>query len=173
MGKVPWQIIPITKFLFSGGEMVLKLKRRFQTKNATFGELYHKNKKLCSILEDVKRKWKIWGKTRIPAGKYEIKLRPEGRVWEKYMKQKRFESIRKFVKHGLPHLQNVPNYKYILVHCGNTPKDTKGCLLPGVADPNNERVNQSTDTFLRIFPFIAKPLIRGEKVFIEVQDEAR
>ena len=73
-------------------------------------------------LEDDYDDVKVKGHTRIPAGEYEIILRKAGTIYEKYVK--RFGSIMK----GMPWLQNVPNYEYVYIHCGNTEKDTSGCI---------------------------------------------
>ena len=38
---------------------------------------------------------------------------------------------------GMLHVLDVPNFKYILIHCGNTDEDTAGCLLLGDTQENN------------------------------------
>jgi len=71
------------------------------------------------------------------------------------------------------HLQNVPNYSGILMHCGQTPEDTKGCLCTGSErDPDNkDRVLGSVKAYLRIYPIIADPLDKGtDRVFINIID---
>lgn len=152
--------------------MEILLKRKDQTKNATFGELYINNELQCYTIEDIKRENKVYGKTRIPDGTYEIQLRNQGRVWKKYMLQDRFSCIKEVLQYGLPHLQKVPNFRYILIHCGNTAIDTKGWILPGlIKNIDIERIEQSTAAFIKIFPLIAKPIINGEKVYIKITSE--
>ena len=114
----------------------LKLYRICSRKNSTLGMLYverpskfnigeRAKEYLCFTLEDEARENKIPGETRIPAGKYEIKLRTEGGHDARY--STRFRGMHK----GMLELQDVPEFKYILIHCGNTEEDTAGCLLLG------------------------------------------
>ena len=80
---------------------------------------------LCYTLEDEHREDKIMSETRIPAGTYKLKFRNEGGFHNKY--SKRFSSIHK----GMLEVCDVPNFKYILIHCGNDDSHTAGCLLLG------------------------------------------
>ena len=52
----------------------------------------------CETLEDEYREVKVEGETRIPAGTYEIKLRTEGRMNERYCENPRVSGI-----HGRGH----------------------------------------------------------------------
>lgn len=124
------------------------------------------NGQSCLILEDDHDDVKEYGHTRIPAGRYEIKLRNWGGHHERYTD--RFKAIHK----GMLWLQDVPNYKDILIHCGQTPVDTKGCLLTGsYRDPNDKnRVLASGKAYEKIYPLIADPLEKGERVFINIID---
>ena len=74
---------------------------------------------LCYILEDEHRDVKVAGETRIPAGRYEIKLRPpeQGNVNAKYMSK--FPDMHK----GRLWLQDVPGFTWIYIHIGNTDDD--------------------------------------------------
>ena len=78
---------------------------------------------MCYTLEDEHRDEKVMSETRIPAGEYEIKLRTVGGFNDKY--SRRFKDIHK----GMLWLQDVPNFKWVLIHCGNTDEHTAGCLL--------------------------------------------
>ena len=80
---------------------------------------------VCFGLEDEFRETKIASETRIPAGTYDVRLRTEGGHHNKY--STRFNEIHK----GMLHIQDVPNFTFILIHCGNTDEDTDGCLLVG------------------------------------------
>lgn len=83
---------------------------------ATEGELYDGPSRLCHTLEDTVRKpgEKVFGKTAIPFGRYRLALHNSPRF-----------------KRVLPWLQGVPGFSYILIHRGNAPKDTAGCILVG------------------------------------------
>lgn len=70
---------------------------------------------------------------------------------------------------------DVPNFKYILIHCGNTDEDTAGCLLVGDTQENNNVktngfIGKSTQAYKRIYPPIAEALEQGEKVTINYTD---
>lgn len=138
--------------------------------DSTNGILFHESfigfDFLCYTLEDEYRVDKVKGETRIPFGTYEIKFRKEGGFHNKY--SQRFADIHC----GMLHITNVPNFEYILIHCGNTDEDTSGCLLVGDSQENNSLVSdgfigKSSQAYKRIYKMIADELNRGEKVFIE------
>ena len=134
-------------------------------------ENYTQRKFLCYTLEDEKRDEKVRGETRIPSGAYKIELRKEGGFHNKY--SKRFSGIHR----GMLHITNVPNFEYILIHCGNTDEHTAGCLLVGDSQENNQIVKngfigKSANAYKRIYPLIAEALEANETVTIIYKDIA-
>ena len=124
---------------------------------------------LCYTLEDERRVMKVQGETRVPAGTYNITLRTEGGFNKKY--SKRFPGIHK----GMLWVRDVPNFEYILIHCGNTDDHSAGCLLVGDSQENNiiikdGFIGKSTNAYKRIYRPIAKALERGEEVTITYTD---
>ena len=124
---------------------------------------------LCYTLEDEKREEKVMAETRIPAGVYSIKLRKEGGFHGRYTKK--YGSMHR----GMLHVQDVPNFKWILIHTGNTDEHTAGCLIVGDSQENNTLVKngfigKSTQAYKRIYPPIAEALDNGEDVTIEYID---
>lgn len=107
-------------------EAKLKLVRDTYTSKSTIGKLYVNDKFICDTLEDVCRdlnrdgdlddagEKKIYGETAIPAGTYKmiINISP------------RFKKL-------LPRLIGIKDYDGVLVHSGNAPIDTHGCILTG------------------------------------------
>ena len=91
-----------------------------------------KRKFLAYTLEDEYREQKEYGETRIPDGTYQLGLRTVGGYNQKY--SKRFAGIHI----GMLHVLDVPNFEYILIHCGNTDEHTAGCLLVGESQENNQ-----------------------------------
>jgi hypothetical protein len=78
---------------------------------------------------------------------------------------------------GMLEVCDVPNFKYILLHCGNTDEDTAGCLLLGDTQENNDIktngfIGKSTQAYKRVYPKIAKALEEGEEVIITYRDFA-
>ena len=124
-----------------------------------------KRKFLAYTLEDEYREQKEFGETRIPDGTYQLGLRTVGGYNQKY--SKRFAGIHI----GMLHVLDVPNFEYILIHCGNTDEHTAGCLLVGDSQENNQIkkdgfIGKSTQAYKRIYPRIAEAIDCGEKVTI-------
>lgn len=148
--------------------MKITLARYSPGGHSTLGGLYVDDVWQCFTLEDPVREEKVYGETAIPAGEYEITLRREGGFHGRY--QARFPDIHT----GMLWVRDVPNYKWILIHIGNTPAHTMGCILVGdgatqnVSQPGS--VSASTAAYRRIYPPIAAALERGERVTIEVTD---
>ena len=152
--------------------MKLKVLRFSSQEDSTSGLLFleenSKLKFLCYTLEDEKRSLKVRGETRVPAGVYQIKLRTEGGHHERYTKK--YGSM----LNGMLHIIDVPNFKWILIHTGNTDEHTAGCLLVGDTQQNNVLVKdgfigKSTNAYKRIYPDIARA-VQEEGVTIEYID---
>lgn len=123
---------------------------------------------LCYTLEDQANEVKIAGETRIPAGRYEIKLRTEGGMHQRYGQR--------FPWHkGMLWLQNVPGFEWIYIHVGNKDDDSEGCILVGDGQVSNviERgqITSSVSAYKRLYNRIVKAL-EAEQVFIEIEDYA-
>jgi len=122
---------------------------------------------LCYTLEDEYRANKVKHETRIPAGTYEMALRKVGGFHQRY--EKRFKDIHK----GMLELVGVPNFQYILIHCGNTDEHTSGCILVGQTQEYGKKdgwIGRSTQAYFDVYPMIAQALEDGEDVQIEVTD---
>ena len=155
--------------------MKLEVIRFSSEADSTSGLLFdvtNGRKFLAYTLEDEYRdseNAKVMAETRIPAGTYKVILRKIGRIHNNYTK--RFADIHK----GTLHVINVPNFKYILIHCGNTDEHTAGCLLVGDTQKNNQIdkngfIGSSTKAYSRIYPPIAEALECGEEVTITYVD---
>ena len=149
--------------------MKLKLIRTSSQSDSTNGILYIDDEFACFTLEDEQREIKVQGETAIPLGIYQIELRTVGGFHTKYAK--RFSDIHE----GMLELQDVPNFQYILIHCGNTDEHTAGCILLGDSQENNVLlkdgfIGKSTQAYKRIYPRIAKALKNNEEVKIEIVD---
>ena len=135
----------------------LFLKRFKFTENATYGRLHVGGEFFCYILEDTDRRLedggeKIYGKTAIPRGRYEIIINYSNRF-----------------KRKLPLLKDVPQFEGIRIHTGNGPKDTYGCLIPGLKiQREKEWIANSRAAFDPLYKKIEAALDEGFRVFIEV-----
>ena len=109
------------------------------------------------------------GETRIPAGRYEIKLRKAGSIHPRYAEK--FPDIHK----GMLWLQDVPNFEWIYIHLGNNDDHSEGCLLTGTRpNPDYENggggVQDSTSCYLRVYPLMANAIDNGERVFLTITE---
>lgn len=135
--------------------MELKLNRIFLGSSATIGELYIDKKYIADTLEDRVRPEgeKVYGKTAIPEGTYEVKL----------TYSPRFKKI-------LPEILNVPNFSGIRIHTGNSSKDTEGCILVGTWDGEKEDwVSDSKIAFNKLMSLLEEATNNKEKVTITVK----
>ena len=153
--------------------MKLKVIRFSSQEDSTSGILMEESDLglnfLCYTLEDEARVLKVRGETRIPAGTYNVTLRTVGGMTKRY--GDKFPDIHK----GMLWVRNVPNFEYILIHCGNTDEHSAGCLLLGDSQENNiiikdGFIGKSRNAYRRVYPRIAKEIEKGNKVTIEYID---
>jgi hypothetical protein len=143
--------------------MNLKLLRLQENDDATLGVLYNGMNFVCYTLEDEERQVKVKGETRIPAGKYEIKLREVLSP----MTQKYRDKFPWFSYHL--EIQDVPDFDYVYLHIGNSDDDSDGCILLGDnADSKNFKIWNSTNAFERFYKTVSMELQWGNKVNLEI-----
>lgn len=94
----------------------------------------------CFGLEDEYREDKVPGDTRIPCGSYPISVRATGGFDSRY--RNKFPGMHQ----GMLHVENVEGFEYILIHIGNTDKDTAGCLLVGKGANMGEEITITNST---------------------------
>ncbi len=152
--------------------MHLQLLRFSSQADSTLGALFLDGVFQCFTLEDEQRNKKVYGETRIPAGRYSIQLKIHGGFHERY--GQRFIAFHK----GMLWLRNVYNFDNILIHIGNKDDDTAGCILVGDTCHSNSGggkgfIGESTNAYKRIYPKIANYLDSGAgPVFIQIIDYA-
>lgn len=141
--------------------MKLTLKRIALRSTYTIGRLYVDGNYFCDTLEDTVRdlnkngkfdngEKKVYAKTAIPYGTYEIK-------WTYSPRFKKYT----------PQLMNVPSFEGIRIHSGNSSTDTEGCLLLG----ENKKVGMvlnSRATINKFYSLIKEACSKG-KVTIEIK----
>lgn len=142
--------------------MKLRLDRFFKGTQYTIGKLYIDNVYFCDTIEDVDRglldsmtkeeiqKRKIQNETAIPRGTYNITMNV---ISPKYSTREPYKS--KCNGGRLPRLLNVKGFDGILIHIGNTHKDSSGCILVGYNKVKGQVIN-STDTFLKLYDILKK-----------------
>ena len=154
--------------------MDLLLKRIAKKNGYTIGKLYINNVYFCDTLEDpdrgldssmplnVLKQKKLAHITAIPTGKYQVTMDVISPRLSKSVFYKQYGGGR------VPRLLNVPAYEGVLIHCGNTAKDTDGCILVG----RNSKVGMVLDskiTYSNLYPLLEATAKRKEKIFITIQ----
>lgn len=106
--------------------MIIEVKRHAFRETYTIGKMFLDGVYFCDTLEDKVRdknndgdlndegEKKVWGQTAIPKGSYKVIMN----------ESKRF-------KRRMPLLLDVPHFKGIRIHAGNTAEHTHGCILVG------------------------------------------
>ena len=147
--------------------MELKIKRFSGGEEATLGLIFVESEFFCYSLEDQFNEPKVPGETRIPAGRYQIKLRNEGGMTQRYAKRFGFHQ-------GMLWLQDVPNFTFVYLHTGNNDDHSEGCILTGDGQIQNvtERgqVTSSVAAYSRLYQRIVKAM-QNEEVWINIEDE--
>lgn len=130
--------------------MKLNLKRLHETENSTIGELSIDGKFECYTLEDIERDTKVFGKTAIPKGTYEVVMTMSNR----------FKKI-------MPLLLNVVGYEGVRIHSGNNASQTEGCILLGQTR-SVDFIGSSRDAIAKFYPKLEAGLKKG-KVTITIE----
>lgn len=151
--------------------MELRLDRTFRTNKYTIGELYVDGKYLCDTLEDVVRplpetcpntpkgiackcKEKVYGKTAVPAGTYEVKLSYSSRF-----------------KRIMPEICSVPHFLGIRIHKGNKTADSDGCVLVGEWDGVTEDwISNSTVNYNKLMSLLRTAEDNKERITITINN---
>lgn len=141
--------------------MRLTLKRRYLGTTYTIGSLSIDGEYFCDTLEDTVRdlncngrfdngETKIMHKTAIPYGRYQVivNLSPK-------------------FKRNLPRLLAVPSFDEVLIHRGNTDKDSSGCILVGENKVKGKVVN-STQYEVKLVEILTAAQNRHEQIDIEI-----
>lgn len=147
--------------------MKLTIKLLANRPTYSISKLYIDNVYFCDVLEDTQRglkqtddlqvikSKKVYGDTAIPRGTYKITMdvvsnKFKSRSWAKPYGGK------------LPRLLDVPGYEGVLIHPGNTSKDTLGCILVG----KNNIVGQVTNSVNTFHTLMNKLLAEKDDITI-------
>ena len=142
--------------------MEIKLVREHFNSECAIGSLFIDGSHLYT-LEDVDRKLsqdddlshvkdiKVFGKTAIPYGRYEVVMTFSNRF-----------------KKMMPLLLNVKGFDGVRIHSGNTDEDTEGCILVGYKkDVLNNQILQSRPAIGEVYMILSEA-VKREKVYIEI-----
>lgn len=153
--------------------MELKVKRKAKRETYVIGDLSIDEVFFSNTLEDTDRgltsdmtdeqikEIKQKGITAIPTGRYKVVMNVQSPKFSKY---KQYE----FCKGYLPRLVDVPGYEGVLIHIGNYPKDTDGCILVGKNTVKGAVMN-STATFKKLYDILKNADEAGEDIYITIE----
>lgn len=117
--------------------MKIEIKRIFNCSTYCIGHLYVDGAYFCDTIEDTDRmlnqdmteqqiaKIKVKHQTAIPIGKYNILMNT---VSPSFSKKPYYKN---FCNGKVPRLDYVKGFSGILIHIGNTEKDSSGCIIVG------------------------------------------
>lgn len=153
--------------------MELVVDRKWKKQSYTISNLTIDGKWFCNVLEDVDRgldssmsiskikELKKSSTTAIPRGTYEITLNV---ISPKYYTSTFYRQV---CNGKLPRLLNVKGFDGVLIHAGNTSKDSSGCLLVGINKVKGQVLN-SRDTFKKLYKLLKDKHDKGEKITIKI-----
>jgi hypothetical protein len=145
--------------------MLLELNRVAHNADATHGNLLLDGQRFCHTLEDQPQpNGKVMDETRIPAGRYDIKLRNVGGMTKKYAARYPFHE-------GMLWLQDVPEFSWVYIHSGNTHHHTSGCVLVGYTFQSQTfTIGRSRDAYTDLYQAVVDAA-RGEELRIQIRNE--
>lgn len=115
----------------------LTLNRTTYTDKSTIGELWIDGNLFCYTLEPCARSGpKVPALTAIPAKRYLVNIQYSNKLGKK-----------------MPFLVDVPDFEGIMIHIGNFPSDTKGCILVGLSK-GIDYIGESKAAFDKLLPII-------------------
>lgn len=149
---------------------VLRLK---DNGNTSVGVFVLDNKAFCGSIEDEERKTKVQHETRIPNDTYWLSLREEGGFHSKYL-----EKYGPDFHKGMLCIWNKENWKiesngmqfqYVLIHVGNTEKDTSACVLPNYGVDFNTMVGSSSrSAYEDLYPILRDAILASPEKKIQI-----
>lgn len=138
--------------------MKIKLKRKFIKQGFTEGKLFINDGFECFTVEDTDRSLesggiKVQNQTAIPKGIYPVTISMSNRF-----------------KKMLIEVRDVPQFKGIRIHSGNSSKDTEGCIIVGAINnrDDDDWVGGSKVAYERLHKKVKDALSAGEEVTIEI-----
>lgn len=156
--------------LWDNADFRITARRFSSTEEDTISSVYINEdvKPRYYFMEDAKREFKIPGKTRIPAGLYQLDYRRElTGLTQRYKADGRLKGFEWHVE-----IKDVPGFSNIYIHVGNDKEDTEGCPLIGFGyDTTTRIVSRSVDAYNDFLSLINPLLKGGKKVVIRIIDE--
>ena len=154
--------------------MELRLTRRYKGEKYTIGSLHVDGKYVCDTIEDKDRglssdmpsnkinRVKVWGETAIPTGRYRIDMNTVSTKFRSRAWARKYNGI-------VPRLLAVPCFSGVLLHVGNTEKDSLGCPLVGENKVQGQVINSTANFYKLMDNYLIPARQRGESIWITVE----
>lgn len=152
--------------------MKIKVERKWKKETYTIGKMYVNGVVFGDTIEDKDRglslgmgvaaikAGKVYGKTAIPTGRYEVKLTYSPK-FAKNTWGKRYKGL-------VPQILNVPAYEGVRIHPFNTAEESLGCIAVGKNSVKG-KVLQATQYYYQLMDHYILPAVKkGEKVELEI-----
>lgn len=124
----------------------------------------------CYTMEDQFQKIKVRGETRIPAGRYELKINKA----DTPLTLKHRKSYGDWFKYHIE-ITGISNFTSVYFHAGNSDDHSAGCILPNDTANNNqigpEVMGRSLQANERFYKRIYPELESGRRVWLTIFDE--
>lgn len=159
--------------VINGNTMKIILKRTAKKDAYTIGNLFVNREFVCNTLEDkdrgltsqmsleeIKAK-KVYGETAIPTGVYKLNMNTVSPKFKDRSWAIPYKGI-------LPRLENVKGFEGVLIHVGNKPQETLGCILVGENKVKGQVIN-STASFNKLMKLLLQANIDGEDIELTVE----
>lgn len=155
--------------------MKLEIERRWKKPAYTIGRLYINGQRFCDTIEDKDRglsqsmpvstieRLKIKNETAIPTGTYNILM---DIVSPKYSSKSWY--IQNCHGARVPRLDDVRGFSGVLIHTGNTAKDSAGCIIVG-KNTKVGMVTNSKETFLALYNKMYEAYKKGETIVLTIR----
>ena len=154
-------------------DMKIKVKRTYKGPLYSIGKMYVNDVYLCDTLEDKDRGLtsqmsleeikarKVYGETAIPTGVYKLDMSTVSPKFKDRSWAIPYKGI-------LPRLENVKGFEGVLIHVGNRPQETLGCILVGENKVKGQVIN-STASFNKLMKMLLQADMDGEDIELTVE----
>ena len=153
--------------------MIIRIERIAKAPTYTIGKLYVNGAFLCHTLEDADRgldqkmplgkilSKKVFGKTAIPTGRYEVVMSHSPKFEERAWAQK-YEGL-------IPEVLNVKGFEGIRIHPGNSADtDLTGCIAPGNNTAKGRVTGSTTRYYELMTKFLMSAWVRNETIYLDI-----
>ena len=152
--------------------LTIDVYRRYKGPDYSIGRMEINRVYFCDTLEDTDRglldimpeeeiiQRKVYGKTAIPRGIYHVAMDAVSPKFKDKVWSKPYKGI-------VPRVLGVKGFDGVLIHPGNTPADTLGCILVGQNKVKGQVIN-SVDTYHKLMKVLLNAHKAGDEIYLKI-----